>query len=148
MADDFAFSVVIKSVAVEQQIVFGWLYVSESADGEQQIDHSGEYIVADDLELAAYDYVLSSRASSLMHQEFYDSDGNPIAQCCESVVTTREKQAAWGLEDGAMQVGWWVGFKVYDAAVWEMVKSGELSMFSIGGSAVQTEEAPGPVESA
>jgi hypothetical protein len=142
MADQFQARFAIEKVADEQQIVFGWLYVSETADGEQVIDHSGEYIVADDLELAAYDYVLSSRAGSLMHEEFYSADGTPVAQCCESVVTTREKQAAWGLPDGALQVGWWVGFKIYDASVWALVKSGDLSMFSIGGSAVLSPDAP------
>lgn len=38
-----------------------------------------------------------------------------------------------------MPVGWWIGFRVTDDDVWEKVKSGEYSMFSIGGTAIREE---------
>lgn len=142
MSDTFQMRAEIKKVDPEQHIAFGWLYVSETADGSQVIDHSEQYVDAADLEAAAYDYVLSSRAGSSMHTEFYDGDGNPVAVLCEAVVTTREKQAAWGLPEGSMPVGLWVGFKVYDEDLWNRIKSGELTMFSIGGSAVSSPDAP------
>jgi phage head maturation protease len=35
--------------------------------------------------------------------------------------------------------GWVVAYKVYDDNVWNMVKSGELAAFSIGGRAMKEE---------
>lgn len=142
MAATFTLRAKIEKVQPDEHIASGWMYVSEEADGTQVVDASGEYIVAGDLERAAYDYVLASRASSIMHEQFTNADGEPVAQCCASVVTTREVQAAWGLADGAMPVGWWVSFYVTDEALWQLIKSGEVQMFSIGGSAVSSPDAP------
>ena len=36
-------------------------------------------------------------------------------------------------------VGWWIGFKVLDEEVWEKVKDGTYSMFSIEGTAERVE---------
>ncbi|MCI8806493.1 MAG: hypothetical protein HFE59_11595, partial [Clostridiales bacterium] len=33
--------------------------------------------------------------------------------------------------------GWWVGFHIDDAEVWEKIKNGEYRMFSIEGTAVR-----------
>lgn len=120
----------------EQRIAAGWLYVCETADGTQVTDHSGQYILADDLERASFDYVLMSRASSQMHTEVTDEQGVPIAECCASVVTTREVQEAWGLAPGAMPVGWWIAYYVYDESTWEGVKNGTLPMLSLAGSGI------------
>lgn len=132
----------IAKLSPEQHIASGWLYVSEEADGTQVVDHSDQYVLASDLEQTAYEYVLASRAGSDMHSTFYTPDGEPVAVCVASVVTTREVQAAWGLEDGAMPVGWWVSYFVTDEDLWQRIKSGEIQMFSIGGSAVLSPDAP------
>lgn len=131
-------AVPIAKVDEEQHVVFGWLYVSEEADGTQVVDHSEQYILAEDLEPAAYDYVLSSRAASYMHEQFYSPGGTVLAACCESVVTTRAKQADWGV---TMKVGWWVGYKIYDESLWGLIKTGELKMFSIGGEGMLEDDA-------
>ena len=41
-----------------------------------------------------------------------------------------------GMDDG--RHGWFVGMKIHDEETWQKIKSGELSMFSIGGKGVRT----------
>ena len=53
--------------------------------------------------------------------------------------TPEEKQEAIGIPPGTLPVGWWIGFHVTDPEVWEKVKNGEYSMFSIGGEAERIE---------
>jgi hypothetical protein len=139
---DFAMRAKITKIDTEQHLCFGWLYVCETADGEQVIDHSGEYIEEAELEIATYDYVMSSGLASLLHTTFEGGDGTPLAALCECVVTTREKQKMWGLSDGAMPVGAWVGFKILDQGIWDAIKAGEIEAFSIGGSAMREDDAP------
>ena len=47
--------------------------------------------------------------------------------------------AAIGIPQGTLPVGWWIGFKVTDDDVWEKVKDGTYSMFSIEGTAERAE---------
>ena len=62
----------------------------------------------------------------------------------ESVVFTPEKLKALGLAEDSLPTGWWIGFHVTDADVWEKVKDGTYNMFSIEGTAVRVpiEEEP------
>lgn len=46
---------------------------------------------------------------------------------------------AMGIPEGTLPVGWWIGFQVTDADVWEKVKDGTYSMFSIEGKAERVE---------
>lgn len=121
----------------EQQIAYGWAYVSERADGQRVVDHSGEFIELADLERAAVEFMLESRAGSDMHERTRNDQGEPIADVVESFVVTGEKLEAMGLDGSAVQKGWWVGVKVHDRDVWKRVQSGELSMFSIEGRATR-----------
>ena len=125
--------------------VFGWLYVSERADGSTVVDHSGEHIPIDVLEKAAYKFVLSHRVMGDMHQKSDDLflvDGavgrKPVqfGRLIESVAFTREKIAAMGIPMGVLPLGLWVGFQVDDPTVWETIKSGGRQMFSLRGPAV------------
>ena len=61
------------------------------------------------------------------------------ATLVESVVFTEEKMEAMGIPTGTLPIGWWIGFLVTDDDVWEKVKNGELSMFSIEGEAEREE---------
>ena len=58
-----------------------------------------------------------------------------VAVLIESVVFTEDKMAAMGIPAEMLPVGWWIGFKVTDSDVWEKVKDGTYSMFSIEGEA-------------
>lgn len=112
----------------ERHLAFGWAYVADD-DGEVVVDHSGDFvdkIALPDLEDSAYEYVLKSREADEMHERL---DG--VAQLVESVMVTPEKLSAMGLEGS--RTGWWVGFKVQEEGVWEKIKDGTYSAFSIRG---------------
>ena len=51
----------------------------------------------------------------------------------------KEKMEAMGIPEGTLPTGWWIGFQVTDADVWEKVKDGTYSMFSIEGEAKRVE---------
>ena len=114
----------------DQRLIFGWASVVEQ-DGQLVIDKQGDIILPEDLEKAAYDFVLYARK----HGEMHDRIGT--GQLVESMVFTREKQAALGVD--LKKVGWWVGFKVNDDKTWAAHKRGELPEFSIGGSGRRVE---------
>jgi hypothetical protein len=89
-----------------KHLVFGWAYVSKTRDGEQVIDHSGEFMDPEVLEDAVYKYVLESRDANDMH------DGPVTGKLIESFVVTPDKLEAMGLEKNALPLGAWVGFKL------------------------------------
>lgn len=111
-----------------QLMAFGFASVAITRDGESLEDTQGDEIPADELEQAAYDYVLNSREADAMHDE------KPIGRLVESMVFTPEKLTALGLAADAIQPRWWVGFKLSKDA-YAAVKSGKYTMFSIGATA-------------
>ncbi|MCD7867660.1 MAG: XkdF-like putative serine protease domain-containing protein [Clostridiales bacterium] len=127
----------IQKVDEEKQLVFGWANVSVTVDGKQVVDLQEDVIEPEELETAAYKFAEFYRNGGEMHER------GGCAVMVESVVLTEEKQRAMGIPSGTLPVGWWIGFHVTDDDVWEKVKTGEYSMFSIGGTAIR-EEAEGP----
>lgn len=112
--------------------VFGFPYICEK-DGVQVIDHSKEFITKDDLETAAYQFMLGSREGD----EFHTTEVK--AQCIESMFVDAEKLAAMGLKyDEAEYVGWWAGFHIDDDDLYEKAKDGTYPMMSIRVWAVPT----------
>ena len=115
-----------------RHIVYGWASVSV-ADGELVTDLQGDQIEPEALEQAVEDFMLNYRAGT--------ADGAGVmhetpAKCevIASLVTTPDLVAAFGL--GAdLPVGWILGLKVLDEAVWQRVVSGELKAMSIQGTA-------------
>lgn len=118
-----------------RQLVFGWLSVAIDAEGKPVVDHEGDIIPPEELEQAAYDFVLYSRQAGEMHERI------GIGRLVESMVFTPEKVKALGIPEGTLPVGWWVGFKIDDLDVWEKIESGEYQAFSIGGTAEREEVA-------
>ena len=88
-------------------------------------------IDTEDLEKAAYEYVAEFGTAGEMHQR------GGIGRVIESIVFTKEKAAALGIPEDALPEGWWIGFKIQDDEVWEKIKNGEYSMFSIEGKAIR-----------
>lgn len=115
----------------EKQYAFGWASVSVQTDGEQVVDWQKDLIDPEDLEAAAYRYVELYRDGGEMHER------GGVAVLIESMVFTPEKLKAMGLEDGSIPIAWWIGFHVTDQDVWEKVKDGTYSMFSIEGKALR-----------
>lgn len=115
----------------DQMMAFGWANVAIRTDGTQIEDWQKDIVDPDELERAVYEYVEFYREGGEMH------DRGGVAIMIESVVFTKEKMEAMGIPEGTVCEGWWLGFKVTDPDVWEKVKDGTYSMFSIEGQAVR-----------
>lgn len=115
----------------DKRLVFGWASISITVDGEQLIDRQQDMIDPEDLEEAAYEYVLNYRDTGEEHISTMRMRGKLVESC----VLTAEKQKAMGIPEGTLPIGWWVGFKITDDAAWERVKNGTYRMFSIEGKA-------------
>lgn len=114
----------------DKQQIFGWASVVE-VDGQPVVDLQGDYISAEEMEKAGYEYVMKSRKGGDMHLR---DEWQPVqkSEMIESFIVTPEKRDAMGLPD-SVPSGWWVGFQVRDPDVWSKVKSGERTGFSIHG---------------
>ena len=127
---DVTWSGEFSKVDSDKREVFGWASVVE-LDGKPVVDRQGDLISPDEIERAAYQYVMKSRKGGHQHRRdgehpFHASD------MIESVVFTPEKISKMGLPD-SFPVGWWVGYKVNDDSTWALVKKGDVTGFSIHG---------------
>lgn len=132
---DWTLPINITKVDSDAQQVFGWASVT-SIGGRQVVDKQDDIIPIEELERAAYEFVLYSGEQDDMHK------GGPVGRCIESMVFTPEK-AARGLIaknlDGEQVYGWFVGFQVDDPELWKAHKAGKRPEFSIGGSSSREE---------
>lgn len=117
----------------DKMLAFGWANVSITVDGEVVEDFQEDIVEPEVLEQAAYTFVELYREGGEMHER------GGAAVLIESVVFTEEKLKAMGIPEGTVPIGWWIGFKVIDQDVWEKVKDGTYSMFSIEGEAIREE---------
>lgn len=115
----------------DKRLVFGWASVSITVDGEQLEDRQKDMIDPEDLEEAAYEYVLNFRDTGEEHIPTMRKKGKLVESC----VLTAEKQKAMGIPEGILPIGWWIGFKIEDDEAWEKVKNRTYKMFSIEGKA-------------
>lgn len=115
----------------DKRLVFGWANVAIRVDGEQIVDWQQDAIDTEDLEKAAYEYVAEFGTAGEMHQR------GGVGRVIESIVFTKEKADALGIPQDLLPQGWWIGFKIEDNEVWQKIKSGEYSMFSIEGKAIR-----------
>jgi len=115
----------------DKRLVFGWASVCVTVEGERILDRQDDLIDPQDLEAAAYDYVLNFGGAGEEHLP----EKRQKARLVESCVLTMEKQKAMGIPAGNVPVGWWVGFYVDDDKAWEKIKDGTYKMFSIEGTA-------------
>lgn len=113
----------------EEQLVSGWANVALDKNGEAPIDWQDDVIAPETLEKAAINFMLDYRGSGEMHKG--ESKGTVV----ESIVLTKEKQAAIGIPEGAVPEGWFITVKVHDPEVFAKVKDGTYRMFSIQGTA-------------
>ena len=75
----------------------------------------------------------------LILPEVRDAYKRRRARLIESAVFTKKRWKLWVFQRGTLPTGWWIGFQVTDADVWEKVKDGTYSMFSIEGEAKRVE---------
>lgn len=119
----------ITKVDKDKRLAFGWFSVIEE-NGKAVIDSHDDVILEDTLMEAAHEFITDSRSGKVMHQ------GRRVADIVESVVFTKDLQKALGIDLG--KVGWFGAMKFRDGKIWDDVKSGKLSAFSIGGIARRT----------
>lgn len=117
---------------IEQQLVFGWANVTLQEDGTAPFDWQGDMIATEELEAAAYNFVLKHGLVNQDHEW-----GTECGWLVESMVFTKEKMAALGIPEGTIPEGWFVGFYIPDPVVFQKVKDGEYNMFSIEGHAIR-----------
>lgn len=99
-----------------------------------KVDLQGDILPLEELEKAAYEFVVTSRAADVLHNE------QAVGTLVESFLVTPEKLMSMGFAEEVAKSaagGWWVGFRVDDPTM-DRVESGDLAMFSIGGRAVRT----------
>ncbi len=119
----------------DRRLVFGWANVAVRVDGQQIVDWQQDAIDTEELEKAAYEYVANFGTAGEMHRR------GGVGRVIESIVFTREKADALGIPQDILPEGWWIGFKITDDKVWEKIRKGEYTMFSIEGKAIR-----GPME--
>jgi len=112
----------------EQRMVYGWASVV-TEKGEAVIDRQGDVIEPETLVKAVNNFMEHVRVGKAMHV------GDQVGVVVHSMPVTKEIGEALGIHSD--REGWVVAYKVYDDNVWNMVKSGELAAFSIGGRAVK-----------
>ena len=113
-------------------LVSGWANVSVNADGSLPLDWQDDIILPCDLEMAAINFMADYRGSGVMHF------GGATGVVVESIVFTKDKQAAIGIPEGVVPEGWFITVKidtVTNPEVWADVKAGKYRMFSIQGDA-------------
>lgn len=114
----------------EQRMVFGWASVV-TEKGEAVVDRQGDVIEADTLVKAVNEFMEHVRVGKAMHV------GEQVGVVVHSLPITKEIGDALGIQSD--REGWVVAYKVFDDDIWNMVKSGELAAFSIGGRAQKEE---------
>lgn len=114
----------IFKVNEETRTVYGWAYVIEK-DGQTVIDSDNDTIEENELTKAAHQFVLDERNGKVMHK------GDVVADVVESLLFTKALQDALGID--LKKIGWFIGMKIRDDALWEQAKAGEFNGFSIGG---------------
>lgn len=115
---------------VKNKVAYGFAYVSNK-NGETVVDHSGDTWSIDEVEKTAHEFITECRVGGSMHSVM------DVARVVESVVFTKEKQDALGIDLG-MEC-WFIGMEILDEEVLKQIESGELQMFSIGGIGVREE---------
>ena len=120
---------IYKDQSFEKGLVSGWANVAKNVDGNAPLDWQGDIIEPSDLEDAAIAFMKEYRDSGCNHE------GDSVGTVVESIVMTKDKQAAMGIPEGTVPEGWFITVQLYDNEVINKVKNGEFRMFSIQGVA-------------
>jgi hypothetical protein len=126
----------------EKQIVYGVVldpYI---------VDTQGDWIPPAEVEKTAHEWMKESRRIGLRHRS--EADAEPVETFLMPYPSKEDYQKAmdgqphrvikFKMGDGFVHSGSWVlGTEIKDAKTWELVKSGELGSYSIGGHGERTE---------
>lgn len=129
MVEQIHFDAIIEKVDPDKRLVYGWASVV-TEKGQPVIDRHGDIIPVDVLVDAVHKFNTEVRNGGVMHIR-NGGEVVKIATVVESIVFTEDLQKTLSIDLG--KVGWFLGMRIEHDKVWEMVKSGELKAFSIGG---------------
>jgi hypothetical protein len=120
-------------VPAEEHYVLGEVLVPEDIDAQNDIYSN------DEVKQTAHKFLEQFRNVGLMHKNII----NDKVKILESYLMPCDWQVAEGtvIKKGT----WMMGVKVLDPALWEAIKGGELTGFSIGGSAIRAPDPNGGV---
>lgn len=131
----------VAKIDPDQRLVFGWASIVERG-GEPVVDKQGDIIEPEEMEKAAYNFVLDARVAGDHHERV------GVGRLVESVFfdTAKTEAMKTSLTDRNIDnqieieaVGWWVGFHIDDDQVWKDIKDEKSVAFSIGGRATVEE---------
>jgi len=106
----------------EEHLVYGIVYEPDVIDAQD--DSAG----AADIEKAAHNFMINSQRVKIMHKE----NAGPRVSIVESYIA----HDTFRLGDQMIRKGSWVlVVKIHDEALWQQVKKGDLTGFSMGGRA-------------
>ena len=123
------------------------------------LDTQGDWAPPAEVEKTAHDWLISSRTVGLGHK--VEANAVPVESFLMPYPSTEDYNQAMANEphkvykfrfgDGFVHSGSWVlGTKVNDEGIWQLVKSGELNAYSIGGTgerhSMDTAQVPKPTE--
>jgi hypothetical protein len=131
----------VAKVDPDKRLVFGWASIVERG-GEPVVDKQGDIIEPEEMEKAAYDFVLDARVAGDNHEKI--GVGRLVESCFFDAAKTEAMEKSLtdrGIDNQIVikAVGWWVGFHIDDDQVWKDIKSGKSVAFSIGGRATVEE---------
>lgn len=115
-----------------EHIIWGWASVV-TEKGVPVVDLQGDEIPVPVLVKAVHKFMAECRVGKIGHA------GGQTGEIVESLVFTKALQDVLGID--LQQEGWFVGYRIDDPEVWKQVQSGDLSMFSIGGTCEYEEAA-------
>lgn len=113
----------------EQRIIYGWASVTK-VDGQYLVDRQGDVIKTETLHKAVNEFMKKVRVGKLMHS------GEQVGEIIHSFPVGDDIDKL-GIQTN--KEGWLIGYHVTDDKLWEDVKSGKYSEFSIGGKAGKRE---------
>jgi cation transport regulator ChaB len=134
---EFSVTVAIAKAEASRHIAYGVVLEPRTADNP---DSQGDWYTAEDVELAAYDFLLAVASGNawgdLMHDEV-SKVGWPV----ESYIAP----VAFDLGGQAVPAGAWVmAMHFPDDEIWERIVKGELAAFSVGGRGTRRISAENP----
>lgn len=101
-----------------------------------EVDADGDYATPEEVQLACWRFMEDYQTMNLLHQQFLPSDNYAIVECACAL-------GDFTINGNTIKKGdWYIAVKVKDPELRRMVESGELSAFSMEGSANPGDEIP------
>lgn len=118
----------------ELREVTGWASVCTKG-GQPYYDHQGDAVTLKSLRNAVEKFMDDARTGGYMHQRDEEGEIQRIGKIVGSLVV--DADIAKALKMDTDLEGWLITMKVESDEVWDLVKSGEIGGFSIGGFGVR-----------